>query len=285
MPGEEFFRSLMRIWLGENPAQEDLKEALLGQPRRIRRLSTMIARILLISLCRSRAQPAPRGRGRADRRQARVGDAELRPERRGPAQARVLPGLRHRPLPAAEEPQRRPRSSQPGPKRVAIHMLRDVGADTFTEALADGIRAEPLRSRSEGARAAHEAARRHRWPRSRKRRRAWPSRSTGTARRRRCCVDGKPAGQPIDGEDFYRALLRIWLGDKPVQDDLKKALLGGLMAHYDFTTPLTEARCAQAARERHRDAATARCSASATRRRSTCSTAAARRASTCAATR
>ena len=27
-------------------------------------------------------------------------------------------------------------------------------------------------------------------------------------------------------EDFYRALLKIWLGDKPVQDDLKKALLG-----------------------------------------------------------
>jgi hypothetical protein len=32
MPGEEFFRSLMRIWLGENPAQQDLKHALLGQP-------------------------------------------------------------------------------------------------------------------------------------------------------------------------------------------------------------------------------------------------------------
>jgi hypothetical protein len=40
-------------------------------------------------------------------------------------------------------------------------------------------------------------------------------------------VDGKPVGRPIQGEDFYRALLRIWLGDKPVQDDLKKALLGG----------------------------------------------------------
>ena len=39
-------------------------------------------------------------------------------------------------------------------------------------------------------------------------------------------VNGKPAGKPITGEDFYRALLRIWLGDKPVQDDLKKSLLG-----------------------------------------------------------
>jgi hypothetical protein len=40
-------------------------------------------------------------------------------------------------------------------------------------------------------------------------------------------VAGKPSGKPIEGEDFYRALLRIWLGEKPVQDDLKKALLGG----------------------------------------------------------
>ncbi|HUN67524.1 MAG TPA: chalcone isomerase family protein, partial [Burkholderiales bacterium] len=40
-------------------------------------------------------------------------------------------------------------------------------------------------------------------------------------------VDGKAAGLPIQGEDFYRALLRIWLGDNPVQSDLKKALLGG----------------------------------------------------------
>jgi len=40
-------------------------------------------------------------------------------------------------------------------------------------------------------------------------------------------VDGKPAGAPIQGEDFYRALLRIWLGERPVQEDLKQALLGG----------------------------------------------------------
>ena len=39
-------------------------------------------------------------------------------------------------------------------------------------------------------------------------------------------VEGKPAGAAIPGEDFYRALLKIWLGDKPVQADLKGALLG-----------------------------------------------------------
>jgi len=31
----------------------------------------------------------------------------------------------------------------------------------------------------------------------------------------------------IAGEAFNRALTRIWIGDKPVQADLKKALLGG----------------------------------------------------------
>ena len=31
----------------------------------------------------------------------------------------------------------------------------------------------------------------------------------------------------IQGEAFNQALTRIWLGDKPVQADLKKALLGG----------------------------------------------------------
>ena len=30
--------------------------------------------------------------------------------------------------------------TQPGAKRIAIHMLRDVGADQFSGALADGIR-------------------------------------------------------------------------------------------------------------------------------------------------
>jgi long-chain acyl-CoA synthetase len=31
----------------------------------------------------------------------------------------------------------------------------------------------------------------------------------------------------IPGEAFNRALTRIWLGEKPVQADLKKAMLGG----------------------------------------------------------
>jgi hypothetical protein len=115
--------------------------------------------------------------------------------------------------------------SQPGPKRVQIHMLRDVGADTFIEALAEGIKAnhseaearalEPrikqlgvimaeVKEAKKGMAIALD----------------WNGKAT------QAVIDGKPTGQPIEGEDFYRALLKIWLGDKPVQDDLKKALLG-----------------------------------------------------------
>lgn len=39
-------------------------------------------------------------------------------------------------------------------------------------------------------------------------------------------VNGAEKGR-IEGAGFYRALLKVWLGEKPAQDDLKKALLGG----------------------------------------------------------
>jgi long-chain acyl-CoA synthetase len=38
-------------------------------------------------------------------------------------------------------------------------------------------------------------------------------------------VDGKSKGT-VAGQAFNRALLRVWLGDNPVQESLKKALLG-----------------------------------------------------------
>ncbi|HEU5177403.1 MAG TPA: chalcone isomerase family protein, partial [Burkholderiales bacterium] len=40
-------------------------------------------------------------------------------------------------------------------------------------------------------------------------------------------VDGVAQGKPMAGKAFFQALLRIWLGEDPVQPDLKEALLGG----------------------------------------------------------
>src|SRR3954462_12234776 len=113
-----------------------------------------------------------------------------------------------------------------GPKRAEIHMLRDVDANTFTEALVEGLRAnhseadfksiEPrVKELSDIMAQIGEAKNGMTIALD------WTGAATSLV------VNGKPAGKPIAGEDFYRALLRIWIGDKPVQDDLKKALLGG----------------------------------------------------------
>jgi len=116
--------------------------------------------------------------------------------------------------------------AQPGPKRVAIHMLRDVGADTFTEALADGIRANHSEAEAKALEPRiKELAALMAEIKEAKKGMAIMLDWTGAGTQ--LLVQGKPAGRSIEGEDFYRALLRIWLGDKPVQDDLKKALLGG----------------------------------------------------------
>jgi hypothetical protein len=116
---------------------------------------------------------------------------------------------------------------QPGAKRIAIHMLRNVDADTFTQALVDGMRPnhdaatmkalEPRIGELSAVMASLKEAKKGMaitldW---------LPAAGT------QMTVNGKPAGAAIAGEDFYQALLRIWLGPKPVQDDLKKALLGG----------------------------------------------------------
>lgn len=40
-------------------------------------------------------------------------------------------------------------------------------------------------------------------------------------------LDGKRRGPEVTGDDFQQAVLRIWLGPKPVDSDLKQSLLGG----------------------------------------------------------
>jgi hypothetical protein len=116
--------------------------------------------------------------------------------------------------------------AQAGPKRIAIHMLRDVDADSFTEALTKGIRenhseaeAKTLEPRIKELAAVMAEIKQA------KKGMAMALDWTGAGTQ--LLVQGKPAGRPIAGEDFYRALLRIWLGEDPVQEDLKKALLGG----------------------------------------------------------
>lgn len=117
--------------------------------------------------------------------------------------------------------------AQKGPRRVAITMLRNVDADTFAGALNDGLRANhdaaqlaALKPQIDALNATLKAA--------------------GEAKKgdvihleftpgagTRVVINGQPRGDAMPGDDFFAALLRIWVGDKPVDDGLKKALLGG----------------------------------------------------------
>lgn len=113
-----------------------------------------------------------------------------------------------------------------GAKRLQIRPLREIDADTFIKALSDGIRknhseaqASKLNSRLEQLNdtlrtlgKAHKGDTIHFD--------FTPEAGTQIA------VNGVAKGKPIPGEDFYQAVLRIFIGDQPVDTDLKRGLLG-----------------------------------------------------------
>lgn len=116
--------------------------------------------------------------------------------------------------------------AQKGPRRMALTMLRNVDADTFAGALNEGLQNNLSAAQLAGFKVQIEALNA-------------ALKSGGEAKKgdvihiefvpdsgTRVMVNGQPRGAPIPGEDFYSAVLRIWLGDKPVDGDLKKGLLG-----------------------------------------------------------
>lgn len=117
--------------------------------------------------------------------------------------------------------------TQPGPKRVALRFLRDVEGELFVNSLHVGLKAN------------HTEAELARWQKQ-------VDSLTNTiktiaiARRgdtvyfdytpqdgTRVSVNGVTRGPLIPGEDFYTAVLRVWLGETPADAGLKKGMLGG----------------------------------------------------------
>lgn len=113
-----------------------------------------------------------------------------------------------------------------GPKRLQIRPLREVDADTFIKAFSEGMRENhsELQFRMLSDRLTQFAQ---------------TMNQVGTARRGDIinfdftpdtgtvvAMNGIPRGRPIPGEDFYQAVLRIYLGEHPVDRDLKRGLLG-----------------------------------------------------------
>ncbi|RYH00428.1 MAG: hypothetical protein EON58_00020 [Alphaproteobacteria bacterium] len=114
----------------------------------------------------------------------------------------------------------------PGPKRVHIHMLRDIDGNELGKLFTKGMEANV--SREEFAKSINGVLKLSEIFASRKQLNSGDSffvdyvPGIGST----VLVNGKPLGETIKEPEFFSSLLRIWLGDKPADDNLKEALLG-----------------------------------------------------------
>jgi hypothetical protein len=121
--------------------------------------------------------------------------------------------------------------SADGPKRLRIVTLRRLSAQQFVDALIKGLHKNQgeaelaaLNSRIESFRATLLALKEA--PRGTVIHLDWQPGVAPAEGATHLTINGKQAGADIPGEDFYRALLCIWLGEKPADGALKAALLG-----------------------------------------------------------
>jgi hypothetical protein len=113
-----------------------------------------------------------------------------------------------------------------GPKRIAMHMLREVRADQFFAALSEGLKdnhtPEQLAKIELQIREFEGIFKRVQNAKSGDLFLLDYTPGNGT----RVMVNGETKGT-VSGSEFNTALLRMWLGEKPADVVLKKALLGG----------------------------------------------------------
>ncbi|TFW27193.1 chalcone isomerase family protein [Duganella callida] len=114
----------------------------------------------------------------------------------------------------------------PGPRRVAITMLRDVPSEDFGKAFTEGLNANT--SKEERNKILPQImkfgeifAQTPTLKKGDQLTLDWTP-NEGT----QCYLNGKKIGEMMPDQAFYNAVLRIWLGDKPVDSSLKPALLG-----------------------------------------------------------
>jgi hypothetical protein len=116
--------------------------------------------------------------------------------------------------------------AMPGPKRIHISMLRDIDGNELGKLFTKGIEANV--SREEFAKSINGVLKLSEIFASRKQLNSGDCFSVdyvpgvGST----VVLNGKPIGETIKEPEFFSSLLRIWLGDKPADDNLKEALLG-----------------------------------------------------------
>jgi hypothetical protein len=115
---------------------------------------------------------------------------------------------------------------QEGPRRVTLQMARDVSSEDFGKAFMDGLndnvdRAEKQKIMAQIGKFGEMFAGVEGLKKGDVLHIDWIP-GSGTV----CELNGKKLIENVPDINFYNALLRIWLGDKPVDRSLKPALLG-----------------------------------------------------------
>lgn len=115
---------------------------------------------------------------------------------------------------------------QTGPRRLALKMLATLPASQITKALVEGLQKNHTETQMLAFRPRIDQL-------------TATLQAVGSVRKGevieldaidgslRISVGGQQRGEPIAGEDFYAAVLRIFLGEKPADRELKIGLLGG----------------------------------------------------------
>ena len=111
-----------------------------------------------------------------------------------------------------------------GPRRVQLNLLRNLSADQLSDALVEGLKENTSDAEFTAIKPQTEQM-------------VAIMKSFGEVKEgnvvtldyiegsTRIALNGQAKGQ-VAGDPFNQALTRIWIGDKPVQADLKKAMLG-----------------------------------------------------------
>ncbi len=113
-----------------------------------------------------------------------------------------------------------------GPRRVSITMLREVSSDEFGKSFMEGLSSntdkfERTRILPQTMKFGEVFAQIQTLKKGDQMLLDWiPGEGT------QCYLNGKKLGDVMPDVAFYNAVLRIWLGDKPVDSSLKPALLG-----------------------------------------------------------
>lgn len=113
-----------------------------------------------------------------------------------------------------------------GARRVSLRMLRDVEAQSFIDSFNEGLKNNTPEAQLNAMKPQVDAL-------------SATLKSIGEAKKgdvinfdytpdggTRITLNGQPKGNAIPGADFFAAVLRIWLGEKPADEALKKGMLG-----------------------------------------------------------